>query len=137
MKKMGLLITKLLAILILVLSSTGISQNSANAASKCSSSDKIAYKKAKEQFINDNSIIFLANKIKAIIEDARQKKSDLYGRFVDYSSKDLYDLQRQDSSITKAEAHRDSWEPSLRRLSIKCRLAMPSKTQLNPGTNSP
>jgi hypothetical protein len=106
------------------------------AATKCTSGEKIQYKKAKEQFINDNSIIYLANKIKAVIEDARKQKSDLLGRFVDYTAKDIYDLQKQDSSIASAEAHRDSWEVALRKLSIKCKLPMPSKTQLNPGTDS-
>lgn len=127
---------KFVAILITTGFLIGLQSPPSNAAPRCTSSEKSQYRKAKSQFINDNSIIFLANKIKAIIEDARSQKSELYGRFVDYTAKDLYGLQKQDAEIVKAEEHRDSWEPTLRRLSQKCKLPMPSKSELNPGTDS-
>ena len=99
-------------------------------AKSCSKSDLAKYKKARQQFINDNTIIQISNDIKAIIEDARRQKSELYGRFVDYTARDLYDLERQDNSIAKAEAHRDEWESELRRLAKKCGKKMTSKSEL-------
>jgi hypothetical protein len=127
---------KIVAVAIAIGFFVGLQSPPSSAAPRCTSSEKSQYKKAKSQFINDNSIIFLANKIKAIVEDARSQKSELYGSFVDYTAKDLYTLQKQDAEIVKAEEHRDSWEPTLRRLSQKCKLPMPSKSQLNPGTDS-
>lgn len=104
------------------------------ARTKCTSSEISLYKKAKTQFVNDNSIIYLANKIKAIVEDARQQKSELLGRYVDYTNKDIYTLEKQDQSIRDAQAHRDTWEPTLRKLAKKCSLPMPSRSEVNPGT---
>lgn len=102
----------------------------ANSASKCSSSDKATYKKALKNFLGDNKIISLSNEIKAIIEDARSQKSNILGRYVDYTARDIYQLEKQDADITKAENHRDTWEPTLSRLATKCNLRMPSRGDL-------
>lgn len=130
------LVCKLLVASMIVMTVNSVGLTTASAAKKCTSSELAKYKKAKEQFVNDNSIIYLANKIKQIVEDARSRKSQLTGRYEDYTIKDLYTLQKQDNSIESAREHRDSWEPVLRQLSKKCKLPMPSRDELNPGTES-
>lgn len=101
-------------------------------AASCSKSELKQYNKARQQVINDNTIIQLANDIKDIIEEARQRKSDLRGYFVDYTEKDLYDLRRQDESIAQAREHRNEWEPTLRKLAKKCGKKMTSRSELRP-----
>lgn len=110
----------------------------ANAASKCTKTELAQYKKAQFQYVNANSIIRSANEIKRIVEDARQKKSALLGRFVDYTSKDLYTLNKQDATIRETEQFRDTWEPTLKRLAKKCGFPMTSKSEVKGGeTNAP
>jgi hypothetical protein len=116
---------------------------SAYAKAKCTKKELKLYEKAKFQYINANTIIAAANEIKRIVEDARQKKSALLGRFVDYTSKDLYTLNKQDSTIRETEDHRDSWEPTLRKLAKKCGFPMTSKAEVksdrvdSPSSNEP
>jgi hypothetical protein len=99
---------------------------------KCSSADLKKYKKAKEQFIYRNSIIQAAKEIKHIIETKRENLSLLYGYYVDYTQKNLYDLQQQDKLIEKTERERAEWEPELRTLAKKCGFPMTSKTEILP-----
>jgi hypothetical protein len=101
-------------------------------AATCSKSELRQYNKARQQVINDNTIIQIANDIKDIIEEARQRKSALRGYFVDYTEKDLYDLRRQDDSIAQAREHRSEWEPTLRKLAKKCGKKMTSRSELRP-----
>jgi hypothetical protein len=98
---------------------------------KCNATEMNMYNKAKSQFIIGNTVIYYANVIKDAIEEMRADLSDLEGRFVDYTQKDLYELKKQDVEIAKAEKHRDDWEPTLRKLSKKCKLPMPSKSTIN------
>jgi hypothetical protein len=102
----------------------------AEAKPKCTKKQISQYEKAKFQYINSNTIIQTAREIKKIVEDARQKKVALLGRFVDYTAKDLYTLNQQDATIRDAEAHRDSWEPTLKTLAKKCGFPMTSKSEV-------
>jgi hypothetical protein len=102
----------------------------ADAKSKCTKNQLKQYEKAKFQYINSNTMIQISREIKKIVEDARQKKVALLGRFVDYSAKDLYTLNQQDASIRDAEDHRDSWEPTLKTLAKKCGFPMTSKSEV-------
>jgi len=96
----------------------------------CTKSELSLYDKAKYQFILSNTQIQRANDIKKIVEDARFAKSQLRGSFVDYSQKDLYTLSRQDATIEEYKTHRDEWNPTLVKLAKKCKLPMPTKTEL-------
>jgi hypothetical protein len=107
---------------------------SPSASVKCSAADLKKYKYTKEQYLNRNSLIKIANEIKNIIETKREKLSALYGRYVDYTQKDLYELQQQDRRIEKAERERAEWEPDLRILAKKCGFPMTSKTEVLPGS---
>jgi hypothetical protein len=111
------------------------SPTAAIAKGNCTKKELRLYEKARFQYINANTIIQSANEIKRIVEDARQKKSALLGRFVDYTSKDLYTLNKQDVTIRETENHRNSWEPTLRRLAKKCGFPMTSKSEVK-GENS-
>jgi hypothetical protein len=107
------------------------SSNSVKKSTSCTKSELSLYNKAKSQFILSNTQIQRANDIKKIVEDARSAKSRLLGYFVDYSQKDLYTLSRQDATIEEYKIHRDEWTPTLVKLAKKCRLAMPTKTELS------
>ena len=123
---------KYISVLIsLAVASTLLISSPASAATKCSSANKASYKKAYAQYILRNKIIDLSNQIKQVIEDARQRKSNLLGRYVDYTAKDIYDLNKQDASISKAETERDNWEAILQPLADKCNLPMPSPGDLS------
>ena len=106
---------------------------SPSASAKCSATDLKRYKYTKEQYLNRNTLIKIAKEIKSIIEMAREKLSALRGRYVDYTQKDLYELQQQDQRIAKAERERAEWEPDLRILAKKCGFPMTSKTEVLPG----
>ncbi len=106
------------------------SSNSAKKSTSCTKSELSLYDKAKYQFILSNTQIQRANDIKKIVEDARLAKSQLRGSFVDYSQKDLYTLSRQDATIEEYKTHRDEWNPTLVKLAKKCKLPMPTKTEL-------
>ena len=103
-------------------------------AAKCSATDLKKYKYTKEQFILRNDLIKIAKEIKNIIEMKREKLSSLRGYYVDYTQKDLYDLQQQDKRIEKAEKERAEWEPDLKTLAKKCGFPMTSKTEVSPGS---
>ncbi len=64
----------------------------------------------------------------------REKISSLYGYYVDYTQKDLYELQQQDKEIQEAEKERAEWEPYLKTLAKKCGFPMTSKTEVLPGS---
>lgn len=106
------------------------SSNSVKKSTSCTKSELSLYKKAKYQFVLSNTQIQRANDIKKIVEDARLAKSQLRGSFVDYSQKDLYTLSRQDATIEEYKLHRDEWNPTLWKLANKCKLSMPTKTEL-------
>ena len=106
------------------------SPNSVKKSTSCTKSELSLYNKAKSQFILSNTQIQRANDIKKIVEDARSAKSKLLGYFVDYSQKDLYTLSRQDATIEEYKIHRDEWTPTLVKLAKKCKLDMPTKTEL-------
>ena len=106
------------------------SSNSAKKSTSCTKSELSLYEKAKYQFILSNTQIQRANDIKKIVEDARFAKSQLRGSFVDYSQMDLYTLSRQDATIEEYKTHRDEWNPTLVKLAKKCKLPMPTKTEL-------
>lgn len=107
---------------------------SPSASAKCSAADLKKYKYTKEQYLNRNTLIKIAKEIKSIIEVKREKLSALKGRYVDYTQKDLYELQQQDQQIAKAERERAEWEPDLRILAKKCGFPMTSKTEVLPGS---
>ncbi len=109
-------------------------KSSPSASPKCSAADLKKYKYTKEQYLNRNTLISIAKEIKSIIEMAREKLSALRGRYVDYTQKDLYELQQQDQRIAKAERERAEWEPDLRILAKKCGFPMTSKTEVLPGS---
>jgi len=104
--------------------------NPVKKSTSCTKSELALYEKAKYQFILSNTQIQRANDIKKIVEDARFAKSQLRGSFVDYSQKDLYTLSRQDATIEEYKSHRDEWNPTLARLAKKCKLQMPTKSEL-------
>lgn len=106
--------------------------NSFASKPKCSKSIKAKYDKAYYQYILRNTQIQLSKDIKAIVEDSRVKKSNLLGRYVDYTAKDIYTLQSQDRNIEKNEIERDEWEPEVRGLAKKCKLPVPSRSELTP-----
>jgi hypothetical protein len=108
----------------------------ANAKTKCTKTELAQYKKAQFQYINANTIIQSANEIKKIVEDARQKKSALLGKFVDYTAKDLYTLNKQDTTIRETEDFRDTWEPTLKKLSKKCGFPMTLKSEVKGGNTN-
>ena len=101
-------------------------------AAKCSAADLKKYKYVKEQYLNRNTLIKLAREIKNVIEMKREKLSSLAGYYVDYTQKDLYELQLQDKRIEKAEKERAEWEPDLKALAKKCGFPMTSKTEVLP-----
>jgi hypothetical protein len=101
-------------------------------AAKCSAADLKKYKYTKEQYLNRNTLIKLAREIKNVIEMKREKLSSLAGYYVDYTQKDLYELQLQDKRIEKAEKERAEWEPDLKALAKKCGFPMTSKTEVLP-----
>ena len=105
---------------------------SPSASAKCSAADLKKYKYTKEQYLNRNTLIKIARDIKNIIETKREKLSALYGRYVDYTQKDLYELQQQDIRIEKAERERAEWEPDLRALAKKCGFPMTTKSEVLP-----
>lgn len=107
---------------------------SPSASAKCSAADLKKYKYTKEQYLNRNTIIKFAKEIKSIIEMKREKLSALKGYYVDYTQKDLYELQQQDQRIEKAEKERAEWEPDLKTLAKKCGFPMTSKTEVLPGS---
>jgi hypothetical protein len=107
---------------------------SPSASAKCSAADLKKYKYTKEQYLNRNSLIKIANEMKSIIEVKREKLSALKGYYVDYTQKDLYELQQQDQRIAKAERERAEWEPDLKILAKKCGFPMTSKTAVLPGS---
>ena len=100
-------------------------------AKTCSTSDKNDYKSVYRAYILYNQQIGISNEIKQVIEDARQAKSKVLGRYVDYTAKDLYDLSKQDTDIAKYESKRDDLQPLLLTLALKCDLKMPSTTDLS------
>ena len=106
--------------------------NSYAAKPKCSKSVKAKYDKAYYQYILRNTSIQLSKNIKAIVEDSRVKRSNLYGRYVDYTAKDIYTLQSQDRNIEKNEMERDEWEPEVRSLAKKCKLPVPLRDEFTP-----
>ncbi len=103
-------------------------------AAKCSAADLKKYKYTKEQYLNRNTLIKLAREIKNVIEMKREKLSSLAGYYVDYTQKDLYELQQQDKRIEKAEKERAEWEPDLKAVAKKCGFPMTSKTEVLPGS---
>ena len=107
---------------------------SPSASAKCSAADLKKYKYTKEQYLNRNTLIKLAREIKNVIEMKREKLSSLAGYYVDYTQKDLYELQLQDKRIEKAEKERAEWEPDLKALAKKCGYPMTSKTEVSPGS---
>ncbi len=107
---------------------------SPSASIKCSAADLKKYKYTKGQYLNRNSLIKIAEEIKSIIEAKREKLSALKGYYVDYTQKDLYELQQQDQRIAKAERERAQWEPDLRILAKKCGFPMTSRTEVLPGS---
>ena len=78
-----------------------------------------------------NQQIGISNEIKQVIEGARQAKSKVLGRYVDYTAKDLYDLSKQDAEIAKYESKRDGLQTLLATLALKCDLKMPSTTDFD------
>jgi hypothetical protein len=106
------------------------SSNTGKKSTSCTKSERSLYEKAKFQFILSNTQIQRASDIKKIVEDARLAKTRLLGYFVDYSQKDLYTLNRQDASIEEYKIHRDEWTPTLEKLAKKCKLSIPSKSEL-------
>lgn len=103
-------------------------------SAKCSASDLKKYKYTKEQYLNRNTLIKISREIKNVIEMKREKLSSLAGYYVDYTQKDLYELQLQDKRIEKAEKERAEWEPDLKTLAKKCGFPMTSKTEVLPGS---
>jgi hypothetical protein len=100
-------------------------------ASACSTSDKKDYSSVYRTYVLYNQQIGISNEIKQVIEGARQAKSKVLGRYVDYTAKDLYDLSKQDAEIAKYESKRDGLQTLLANLALKCDLKMPSTTDLD------
>ena len=99
--------------------------------SACSTSDKKDYASVYRTYVIYNQQIGISNEIKQVIEGARQAKSKVLGRYVDYTAKDLYDLSKQDADIAKYESKRDGLQTLLATLALKCDLKMPSTTDLD------